>query len=431
LAKIKIVYPVCCGMDVHRDFVIACVASTDDKGVTEYSSKRFSTYSKGLRELTAWLGAHNCKDICMESTGKYWFPVHNILEKSCHVVVSHPKFVKAIKGKKTDKKDAMWIADLFKHDLVRGSFIPPDVIRQLRDLCRYLQKLIWNTNSEKCRTRNCLTVSNLKLDDVFSNVFGKSASAIISYMLEHPGEEFDPAPFLHQSCKATPEQVKEAIDGSINPWQAEKLKIIREHVGDLGELKEKLEALILKLAEPYKRQIDLLLTVPGISTRITAIRILGEIGADMTVFESSKHLCSWAGLTPQNNESAGKKKTTRIGKAGQYIKPLLVECAIAACNHKSTKHPEILRKYQQIKKRRGKKKARVAIARRLLTAIYQMLLKNEPYQPQVAPAQDQLPKQRLMKTDEALAMLRRKGYILVDAHGTVLEGNPLLEPAPA
>jgi hypothetical protein len=313
---------------------------------------------------------------------------------------------------------------------VRGSFIPPEDIRLLRDLCRYWVKLTQVATGEKNRAQNCLTVSNLKLDSVFSNVFGKSASAIISYILEHPGEEFDPAPFLHHRCKATPEQVKEAIDGSINPWQAEKLKIIREHVTDLGVLKEKLEALILKLAEPYQRQIDLLLTVPGISNRITAIRILGEIGADMTVFESSKHLCSWAGLTPQNNESAGKKKTTRIGKAGQYIKPLLVECAIAACNYKSTKQPELLRKYQQIKKRRGKKKARVAIARRLMTAIYHMLLKDEPYQPQVAPAQDQIPKQRVMNADEALAMLRRKGYILLDADGALVEGNPLMQPAP-
>jgi transposase len=350
----------------------------------------------------------------MESTGKYWFPVHNILESSCHVVVSHPKFVKAIKGKKTDKKDAMWIADLFKHDLVRGSYIPPEVIRQLRDLCRYWQKLTWNTSGEKCRAQNCLTISNLKLDDVFSNVSGKSASAIISYMLEHPGEEFDPTPFIHHRCKATPEDVKAAIDGSFSHWQAEKLKVIREHIADLGKLKALLESLIFELAKPFERQIELLLTVPGISDRMTAVRIIGEIGADMSVFESSKHLCSWAGLTPQNNESAGKKKTTRIGKAGQYIKPLLLQCAIAAANPRSKKHPEILRKYQQLKKRRGKKKARVAIARRLLTAIYQILLKDEPYQPNVAPAKESIPKERVMTMQEGLAMLRRKGVIFSD-----------------
>ena len=127
MGRLKIVYPVCCGMDVHRDFLIACIAATNAQGVTEYQSRRFSTYTGSLRELRDWLLANDCKDVCMESTGKYWFPVHNILEESCHVVVSHPKFVKAIKGKKTDKKDAQWIADLFKHDLVRGSAIPPFV----------------------------------------------------------------------------------------------------------------------------------------------------------------------------------------------------------------------------------------------------------------------------------------------------------------
>lgn len=187
MAKLKIVYPICRGMDVHRDFVIACVASTNAQGVTSYSSKRFSTFSGELRRLRDWLAAQGCKDVCMESTGKYWFPVHNILEKTCNVVVSHPKFVKAIKGKKTDKKDAQWIADLFKHDLVRGSFIPPEDIRQLRDLCRYWCKLTSYTTGEKNRAQNCLTVSNFKLDSVFSNVFGKSASATLVLWPPHGG----------------------------------------------------------------------------------------------------------------------------------------------------------------------------------------------------------------------------------------------------
>ena len=414
MGRFKIVYPICCGMDVHRDFVIACVASTNAQAVTEYESKRFSTYSGGLRALRDWLAERGCK-VCMESTGKYWFPVHNVLESTCNVVVSHPKFVKAIKGKKTDKKDAMWIADLFKHDLVRGSFIPPEDIRQLRDLCRYWQKLTWCASGEKNRAQNCLTVSNFKLDSVFSNVFGKSASAIISYMLEHPGESFDVAPLVDGRCKSPIKEIQAAVDGAFNPFQAEKLKIIREHMEDLEKLKALLESLILTLAEPYIPQIELLLTVPGISEPMTAIRIIAEIGVDMAVFESSKHLCSWAGLTPQNNESAGKKKTTRIGKAGQYIKPLLIQCALAACNPRSDKQPEILSKYQQLKKRRGAKKARVAIARRLLTAIYQMLLKNESYAPYIAPAKENIPQNRVLSPEQAIAMLRSKGYIIEES----------------
>jgi transposase len=351
----------------------------------------------------------------MESTGKYWFPVHNILEKTCNVVVSHPKFVKAIKGKKTDKKDAQWIADLFKHDLVRGSFIPPEDIRQLRDLCRYWQKLTWCATGEKNRAQNCLTVSNLKLDSVFSNVFGKSASAIISQMLEHPGEQFDVTPFLHHRCKASVEDVQAAVDGAFSPWQAEKLKIIRGHLDGLDKAKAFVEDLILKLAEPYMHQIELLCTIPGISDPMTAIRIIAEIGTDMEQFESSKHLCSWAGLTPQNNESAGKKKTTRIGKSGQYIKPLLIQCALAASNPRSKLHPEILGKYQQLKKRRGSKKARVAIARRLLNAAYHILLKDEPYAPYIAPAKDSIPEKRVLTPEQALAMLRAKGYLIEES----------------
>ena len=412
MGKLKIVYPICCGLDVHRDFVIACIASTNEKGVTEYASKRFSTYSGGLRDLRTWLGERNCRDVCMESTGKYWFPVHNILESTCNVVVSHPKFVKAIKGKKTDKKDAQWIADLFKHDLVRGSFIPPEDIRQLRDLCRYHQKLTWSATGEKNRAQNCLTVSNFKLDSVFSNVFGKSASAIIEQMLEHPGEQFDVAPFVDGRCKTPIPQIQEAVDGAFSLWQAEKLKIILSHMDDLDKCKALLEDLILRLAEPYMPQVGLLLTVPGVADPMTAIRIIAEIGVDMTQFESSKHLCSWAGLTPQNNESAGKKKTTRIGKAGQYIKPLLIQCAMAASNPRSKLHPEILGKYQQLKKRRGTKKARVAIARRLLTAIYHILLNNVAYTPFDAPDKESIPDNRILTPEQALAMLRSKGYII-------------------
>ena len=163
----KIVYPVCCGIDVHKSFVVACIATTDSKLVTSYKRKRFSTFTGDLRRLAQWLAENNCRDVCMESTGKYWIPVWNILELTCNLVLAHPKYVKAIKGKKTDKRDAKWIADIFKHDLINGSFIPPADIRQLRDLVRYRFKLTSYTTGEKNRVRNCLTVSNIKLDDVF------------------------------------------------------------------------------------------------------------------------------------------------------------------------------------------------------------------------------------------------------------------------
>jgi len=185
-AMLKIVYPICCGIDVHKTFVVACIASTNANGVTTYQTQRFSTYTKDLRELSDWLAANNCKDVCMESTGKYWHPVWSVLELTCRPVLAHSKYLKAIRGKKTDKKDAKWIADVFKHDLVSGSFIPPAQIRELRDLLRYRFKLTNYTTGEKNRAQNCLTTSNIQLDHAFSDVFGKSATAILNYLVEHP-----------------------------------------------------------------------------------------------------------------------------------------------------------------------------------------------------------------------------------------------------
>lgn len=408
---LKIVYPICCGMDVHKNFLVACIAITDDKGVTTYKSKRFSTYSCSLRECRDWLLKYNCKDVCMESTGKYWIPIYNILESNCNIVLAHPKYVKSIRGKKTDKKDAKWIADIFKHDLVNGSFIPPADIRQLRDLMRYRYKLTNFTTGEKNRVQNCLTVSNLKLDAVFSDVFGKASSNIVSYMLDNPNEKLtDVSSFRTKHMKATDEQILAAVDGEMCDEQAEKLRIIRSHLDNLELCKLNLESVILSTAEKYLTQLNLILTVPGIQT-FSAISIISEIGVNMSVFPTSKHLCSWAGLTPQNNESAGKKKTTRISRAGAYIKPLLVQCANAAI--KSNKHPEVRNRYLAIKKRRGHKKAIIAVARMLLTAIYNILKKKEPYNSELyTHSNNTPPEHRTVSVEEAIFILQRQGYIV-------------------
>ena len=344
---LKIVYPICCGMDVHKSFVVACIAATNGHGVTTYKSKRFSTFTGDLRRCAAWLIENNCKDVCMESTGKYWISIYNILEPTCRIVLAHPKYVKAIRGKKTDKRDAKWIADIFKHDLVAGSFIPPADIRQLRDLVRYRWKLTNFTTGEKNRAQNCLTVYNIKLDDVFSDVFDKAASAITTRILENPTEKItDVSGFRTKGMKATNEQVLAAVDGEMCAEQAEKLRIIRSHMNSLELCKLNLESLILATSEKYLSQLNLIITAPGIQS-FAAIGILSEIGVDMSVFPTSKHLCSWAGLTPQNNESAGKKKTTRISRAGAYIKPLLVQCALNAIRAKQ--FPEVRNRYLALK----------------------------------------------------------------------------------
>ena len=346
----------------------------------------------------------------MESTGKYWIPIYNILETTCKIVLAHPKYVKAIRGKKTDKKDAKWIADIFKHDLISGSFIPPADIRQLRDLVRYRWKLTNFTTGEKNRAQNCLTVSNIKLDDVFSDVFGKAATAITSQLLENPSERItDVSAFRTKGMKASNEQILAAVDGELCAEQAEKLRIIRSHMSSLDLCKVNLESLILSTAEKYLPQLNLVMTVPGIQA-FAAVGVISEIGVDMSVFPTSKQLCSWAGLTPQNNESAGKKKTTRIGRAGAYIKPLLVQCALCAIRAKQ--NPEIRSRYLNLKKRRGHKKAIIAIARMLLTAIYNILKRNEPYNPDLYRNGDRPPLHREVSVEEAVFILQRQGYLV-------------------
>jgi transposase len=413
---LKIVYLICCGIDVHKSFVVACIAATDNKGVTTYKRRRFSTFTSDLRLLAKWLADNECRDVCMESTGKYWIPVYNMLEATCKVVLAHPKYVKAIRGKKTDARDAKWIADIFKHDLVSGSFIPPFEIRQLRDLMRYRVKLTNFSVGEKNRAQNCLTVSNIKLDDVFSDVFGKSASAITDQLLLHPDGNFDVSDYVDRRCKASPDKIQAAIDGLMCSEQVQKLKIIRSHMDSLDLCKSNLESAILSLAEPFQSQIELVMTVPGIQL-FSALSIVAEIGVDMSVFPTVKHLCSWAGLVPQNNESAGKKKTVRITRAGAYIKPLLVQCALTVCN--SDKHPEIKSRYLALKKRRGHKKAIIAICRMLLTAIYAILKKSEAYNPNLYRKVVSIPDNRSFTVEQAVAFIQRHGFLVVDSDGVI------------
>ena len=411
---LKIVYAICCGIDVHKNFLVACIASTNAQGVTTYKTSRFSTFTKGLRKLAEWLAANSCTYVCMESTGKYWIPVYNILEATCKITLAHPKYVKAIRGKKTDKKDAKWIADLFKHDLVAASFMPPLAIRQLRDLMRYRCKLTNFGSSEKNRIQNCLTVSNIQLANVVSDTFGKSSMKIIDYLLENPNDkDFDFVPLLHPSMLNKVDDIRLALDGTITPEQQRKMNIILQHYDGLEKCKSNLESLILSLSEPYAKERALVSTVPGIKNPFSAIAIISEIGVDMSVFHTAKHLCSWAGLTPQNNESAGKKHSVRISRAGIYIKPLLVQCANAVV--KSDKHPEIRGRYLSIKKRRGHKRAIIAIARMLLTAIYHILKNAEPYNPEFNKKAEFRSASRQITLEQAVLLAQRQGFSVIGA----------------
>jgi len=412
---LKIVFPICCGIDVHKKFVVATVGSTNKSGVTEYQTKQFSTFTEDLRILLDWLKSKSCIDVCMESTGKYWIPVFNILEDYCEIVVANPKYVKGIRGKKTDIKDSVWLCDLHKHGLVPSSFIPPLLIRQIRDLMRYRSKLINFKSSEKNRIQNSLTVSNIMISSVVSDTFGVSSMKIINHILENPEDkDFDISSMLHSSMQEKAETITKSIDGNLTKPQADKMKVCLEHFGNIEKHIVDIESVVLDLAQPYLQQINLILSMPSIKNVFTAISIIGEIGIDMSVFISDKHLCSWAGLTPQNNESAGKKKSVRISRAGVYIKPLLIQCANAVI--KSNKCNYFKVHYDQIKRRRGHKKAIIAIAHKLLNCIYNMLDKCEPfnyslYKIDSKPKQDYTPK---INEEMAIRYLQTLGYQIPD-----------------
>lgn len=375
---LKIYHNICCGIDVHKKILVATIASTDEHKVTTYETKQFTTFTEDIQNLKQWLLQNNCKEVCMESTGKYWIPVFNILEDSCNVIITHPKYVKAISGKKTDTKDSVWISDLFKHGLVQGSFMPPLAIRQLRDLLRYRFKLVNCKSSEKNRFQNSLTVSNLMLSNVFSDTFGKSSQSILQLIFSKKDNLTidEIKPLLRKNLKASPEDILRSATGNLTYEQNSKMQICLKHYDSLITCIQEIDALVLELVLPYKRQLELLLTIPGIRD-ISAITILSEIGSDMSVFQSAEHLCSWAGLTPQCNESAGKKKSVHISRAGVYLKPLLVQCANNSIRSKECDYFKL--KYDSIKKRRGHNRALIAICRMLMTCAYNMLSKDEAF----------------------------------------------------
>ena len=405
----KIIRSKCCGLDVHKTWIYACIGIADSNSRVEYKQARFSSFSKGLKELSEWLAKYECTEVCMESSGKYWIPVFNVLETTCDVTLAHPKYT----NNKTDRKDAMWICDLFMCGMIKRSFIPPADIRELRELIRYRTKLTNMITGEKNRALNCLTVSNLKLDDVFSDVFGKSSSSIIQFMLDNPGVYFNVKPFIDPRCKTPIEEIQAAVDGAMSPAHAVKLRECMSHIDQLESHKHMVEQDIIRLSDPYEQELELIRTVPGFDKNpMTAITILSEIGADMSVFPTAKHLVSWAGCCPRNDQSAKKIKSTRISKAGSCLKPLLVQVANALI--KSKNHPEFKERYRRLKARRGHKKAIIAICRMLLTAIWNVLSKAEPYSPAGYLSDHQVSEVRRLTQKQALNLLKSRGYVITD-----------------
>lgn len=412
----KLKYSICCGLDVHKKLIVATIVTTNKDGISNYQQKSFSTLNSDIIQFHDWLIENDCHHVCMESTGKYWIPIFNYLEHDITVCLTHPKYVKAIKGKKTDKKDSKWIADLYKFDLVRCSFIPPKEFRALRELSRYRFKLVCMKSSEKNRIQNCMTVSNIGIANILSDPFGKTATELMSYLLEHTSDTMDEKAIrnlIKKGAKSKSDDIIEAIKGySIETDQAKKLELARAHLDYLEKMITQTEVELYVRIKPYYEFVEYLTTIPGI-TAMSATLILSEIGINMSIFDDSSHLTSWCGLAPANNESAGKKKSVRIAKAGAYLKPLMVQCALAAIKSKS--EPYFAIKYQRIKKRRGHKKAIIAIARMMMVSIYHMISEKKPFSPtdydEFMCQKTEQPKV-ILTEDNALAFLESQGYDL-------------------
>ena len=377
--------PVCGSIDVHKEILMAAVCRTDPQTLNAvFYVRQFKSTNSDIRSMAEWFKSYGVQDICMESTGKYWIPVFNILEQNAlNPILTHPKYVKQAKGQKTDFRDAVHIASMFRMDLVVASFIPPADIRDLRELCRYRLKLTYMRTSEKNRFQNSMTVSKVRLDCVFSDPFGKSASAIMEYLIKTGAEEVSDEQILRlidRRVKAPGQDILDSIHGyEFIGVQRDKLSIINLHLGQINECIRLIDGKLDYFRLKYSRIISHLTTMVGISEE-SALYILGEIGADMSVWRDDASLASWAGLSPANNASAGKKKSTRTGDGGHYLKPLLVQCALAAA--KSTKKdPYFHYKYETLKKRRGHKKAIIAIARKMLVAIYHMIRDDTDFHP--------------------------------------------------
>ena len=418
----KVTYPTCCGVDVHKSFLVATIIKTTGGIEPSYQKKRFSTFNNSILDFKSWLLENECHDVCMESTGKYWVPVFNLLEDQINVTIANPKWVKAVKGNKDDTKDSKWIGDLFRLGLVKGSYIPCKSIRILREYTRYRYKLVSCRSSEKNRYQNALTVCNVALDSVVSDIFGKSSSSIIDYLLEQSGTTINHeeiASKLLKRLKSKEDVVIESIEGyQMTDSQKYRMRLVRAHIdyitAEINDVDKQIESLISSDPD-YDKAIRLLTTIPGVK-RDSAITIISEIGIDMSQFCNSKRLCCWAGLTPSNNESAGKKKSVRITRAGVYLKPALVQCAHAAV--KSDKSPYYKTKYESLVKRRGKKRAVIAIARMILIAIYRMLSTGEVWNPSdlykidmPAPLAE---KQKAKAIKQAKKLLQKEGLLPPD-----------------
>ena len=368
----EVLYERCCGIDVHKNMLMVCIFM----GARKKEIREFGTMTDDILELCSWIKETGCQAVAMESTGVYWKPVYNILEsEGIETIVVNAQHIKAVPGRKTDVKDAEWIADLVRHGLVKASYVPNREQRELREMVRYRNEIVEERARELNRIQAVLEGANIKLSSVVSDISGKSSMAILHAIIQGTTDSKELSGLVKGSLMNKIPELRKALKGSIRFHQMQMLKLQMEHIDFLTKSIEGMDEDIKKKTESMNEYIELLDEIPGIGRR-SAERIIAETGIEMKQFRNADHFASWAGLVPGCNESAGKKMSSRIRKGNMHLKSTLVECAHSAIRHKDS---YFYAKYCRLSSRRGGKRALVAIAHSMALAIYHILLDKEHF----------------------------------------------------
>lgn len=401
----RVVHERCVGLDVHKKTVVACVLITDEDGRVHKQVRTFSTMTGDLLALSDWLEGLGVTHIAMESTGVYWRPVYNLLEgEDCTVILVNAQHIKAVPGRKTDVKDAEWIADLLRHGLLRASFIPPAPIRTLRELTRYRKSLMKDRTQEVNRLHKVLETANLKLGMVATDILGVSGRDMIEAMM---GGEQDPevlADLARGKLRKKLPELRRALEGRLLAHQRVLIGQILAHIDFLEGSIERLQAEIDQALAPFEGEMELLQTIPGVGQTVAAA-IVAEIGVDMERFPSAKHLAKWAGLCPGNRTSGGKRLGGKPAGGDTWLKAALGEAAWAVARSRGN---YLSAQFHRICKRRGKYKAIVAVAHSILVIAYSVLKNKRPYTDLGADYFDTLDKARIER--HHVNRLRALGY---------------------
>lgn len=372
----EVLYPHCAGLDVHKKTVVACVRHIH-AGKIKTEVRTFSTMTHTLLELSNWLAQHGVTHIAMEATGVYWKPVWHILsDGDFQLVLANAAHVKNVPGRKTDVKDAEWLADLMAHGLIRASFVPDEPTQQMRDLLRTRKQLVRERASHAQRIQKTLEDANIKLDTVVTDILGLSGRRILTALIQGETLPQALATLAHRNIQATRDELQAALCGRVTRHHRFLLKLHLDQIDAIDAATASIDKEVDGNIDPFRSPIQLLSEIPGIS-QLSARVILSEIGLDMSRFETAGHLLSWAGLCPRNHESAGKRRSTRMRKGAPWLKTVLVQCAWAAAR---TKGSYFQAQYHRLRSRRGSKKAVCAVAAALLTTAYHMLKDGTCYQ---------------------------------------------------